>query len=82
MKIAGMVFVKTPHFKFKALMFYLMEEDLSNYARNNFSPEKFQKLQQLINYEQEVVQKRLKWEFELENSIKQLYRLKKVGVLD
>jgi hypothetical protein len=82
MKVAGMVFTKAPYFKFKALIFYLMEEDLSNYARNNFSSEKFQKLQQLINYEQELVQKRLKWQFELENSIKLLYQLKKDGVLD
>lgn len=59
-----------------------MEENSSDFDNDCSNSEKPLKFEQLIKQEQETIQKRHNWEFKLEASIKQLYQLKKVGVLD
>ncbi|MCE7043831.1 hypothetical protein [Dyadobacter sp. CY312] len=59
-----------------------MEDNLWTDFTNRFGTPKFQNLGQLREYEQEVVLNRKKWEYELDELVKQLYRLKRNGLLD
>jgi hypothetical protein len=76
-----MIFLQSPHPKIKGSQYIVMKESIRTDSTNFFIP-KFQNFQQLAEYEHKVVQKRHRWEQELNSLIKQLYRLKMMGLLN
>jgi hypothetical protein len=76
-----MIFLQGPHSKIKGSQYIVMKESIRTYSIKFLNP-KLQNFQQLVEYEQKVVRRRHKWEQELNSLIKQLYRLKMMGLLD
>jgi hypothetical protein len=74
-----MIFLRGPHLKIKGLQYIFMKESIRTDSTNFFIP-KFKNFQQLAEYEQKILQKRHRWEQELNSLIKQLYRLKMMGL--
>jgi hypothetical protein len=59
-----------------------MKESLWTAFANCFGTREFQNLEQLIEYEQEVIQNRHEWEYKLDEIVKQLYHLKRNTLCD
>lgn len=76
-----MIFLQGPHSKIKGSQYIIMKESIGTDSTNFLNP-KFKNFQQLFEYEQQLVRRRHKWEQELNSLIKQLYRLKMMGLLD